>query len=276
MVQPDTASAARPPRAGAYGDLLVDPRPTSGRAWSASRTGSSSLRQPAGRPLVEVVVAVDEAGRGEAAAAVDAPRRPRAARAARPPPSAAMPAAVGEDPCPSACSVPAASTVAIAQPSIRSASLIPAPRAAPRRAAPRRGSSRSRCSGRGCRPAPRGSRRRRAPGRARSRSSVATIRPGRAEAALHGAGLDERLLHRAAASSAGREALDGHHLAALAPGRPATRQLHTRHVVEVHRARAALALLAGVLRAGQAEPLAQHVAAGSRPPRRRRPRGPRR
>ena len=39
----------------------------------------------------------------------------------------------------------------------------------------------------------------------------------------------------------------------------ATRQAQTGSAVEVDRARAALALLAGVLRAGQAEPLAQHV-----------------
>ena len=45
--------------------------------------------------------------------------------------------------------------------------------------------------------------------------------------------------------------------------------------VEEHRARAALALLAGVLRAGQPEPLAQRRRAGSRPPR-RRPRAARR
>ena len=48
----------------------------------------------------------------------------------------------------------------------------------PRLSARRRGSSRSRCSGRGCRPAPRGSRARSAPGLRASRSWVATIRPG--------------------------------------------------------------------------------------------------
>ena len=54
------------------------------------------------------------------------------------------------------------------------------------RAGRHRRSSRSRCSGRGCRTAPRGSRRR--SGSARSSSAaVATTRPGRAEAALDGA-----------------------------------------------------------------------------------------
>ena len=54
---------------------------------------------------------------------------------------------------------------------------------------------RSRCSGRGCRRAPRGSRRRSGPAAAEE-IDCRDDEPGRAEAALHGAGLDERLLHR--------------------------------------------------------------------------------
>ena len=57
---------------GAVGDLLVDPGPDRverGEPVEQDRV----LREAAGRPLVEVVVAVDEAGRGQAAAAVDAP-----------------------------------------------------------------------------------------------------------------------------------------------------------------------------------------------------------
>ncbi len=121
------------------------------------------LGQPPCRPLVEVVVAVDQArawpaGRGRRCAA-----RPRAAAAARRSrrPRCAAPSTSTQ---PSACSVPRALTVATAQPSMRSGPLSRAPRAAPTPAAPRRGSSRSRCSGRGCRRAPPGSPRRRAPG----------------------------------------------------------------------------------------------------------------
>ena len=64
------------------------------------------------------------------------------------------------------------------------------------RGGPRRGSSRSRCSGTGCRTAPRGCPRRTGCGLRSSSSSAATSRPGRAEAALDGAGVDERLLDR--------------------------------------------------------------------------------
>ena len=135
---------------------------------------------------------------------------------------------------------------------------MPRRRSARRRAAPRRGSSRSPCSGRGCRPAPRGSRRRSGAGCAASRSCDGDDQPGRAEAALHGAGLDERLLDRVQLAARGARP------STVTTSRPsAWRGEHQARAhelaVEVDRARAALALLAGVLRARQAEPLAQHV-----------------
>ena len=126
---------------------------------------------------------------------------------------------------------------------------------APPPAGPRRRSSRSRCSGRGCRRAPRGSRRRSASGLRASRSAVATTRPGRAEAALHRAGLDERLLHRCSSLAVG-EPLDRDDLVAVGLRREHEARADERPV-EQHRARAALALLARVLRARQPEPLAQ-------------------
>ena len=84
--------------------------------------------------------------------------------------------------------------------------------------------------------------------------------PGCAEPALHGAGGQERLLDRVELLVAGREPLDRHDARApLAPA-PAEHEAgaHER-AVEVDRARAALALLAGVLRSRQAHALAQHV-----------------
>ena len=81
--------------------------------------------------------------------------------------------------------------------------------------------------------------------------------PGRAEAALHRARVDERLLHRVQLV-AGAEALDRDDLVAV--------RLRREHearadelAVEQHGAGAALALLARVLRARQPEPLAQRV-----------------
>src|SRR3954468_7215522 len=109
--------------------------------------------------------------------------------------------------------------------------------------------------------------------------------PRRAEAALDGAGVDERLLDggefRALASvgvllgvlplrrpvparpllGVVREPLDGHDLAPLdLPGGDEARA--HRDAVQPDRAGPALPLLAGVLRAGQPEPLAQHVQQG--------------
>ena len=81
--------------------------------------------------------------------------------------------------------------------------------------------------------------------------------PRGAEAALHGAALEERLLHRVEILLR-REPLHGGDLAPLrlSGGDEARTR---RHAVEVHGAGSAFALLAGVLRAGQAHPLAQHV-----------------
>ena len=65
-----------------------------------------------------------------------------------------------------------------AVPELSNSLLLGIRRSGRRPAGPRRGSSRSRCSGRGCRTAPRGSRRRSGAGLRSSRSTVATIRPG--------------------------------------------------------------------------------------------------
>ena len=79
----------------------------------------------------------------------------------------------------------------------------------------------------------------------------------RAEAALDGARLDERLLDAVERVPAG-EALDRDDLVAVGLRRQHEARADER-AVEEHRARAALALLARVLRAGQAEPLAERV-----------------
>src|SRR5215217_350009 len=80
---------------------------------------------------------------------------------------------------------------------------------------------------------------------------------GGAEAALDGAGFDERLLYRVE-GVVGGQALDGGDLGAL--GLAGQDQAGAdQDAVQVDRTRAALALLAGVLGAGQAEALAQHV-----------------
>ncbi len=80
----------------------------------------------------------------------------------------------------------------------------------------------------------------------------------RAEAALHRARLEEGLLDRMETRPRRRQALDGHDRRALGLAREHEARAHQRPV-QVHRAGAALALLAGVLRARQAHPLAQHV-----------------
>src|SRR5581483_8041266 len=78
---------------------------------------------------------------------------------------------------------------------------------------------------------------------------------GRAEAALHGAGVDERLLDGVELAAV-REPLHRRHLVPVRlRGEHEARA--DEHAVEQHRARAALALLARVLRARQAELLAQ-------------------
>jgi hypothetical protein len=80
---------------------------------------------------------------------------------------------------------------------------------------------------------------------------------GGAEAALDGAGLHERLLDRVEGVAVG-QALDRDDLGAL--GLAGQDQAGAdQDAVQVDGAGAALALLAGVLGAGQAEALAQHV-----------------
>ena len=79
--------------------------------------------------------------------------------------------------------------------------------------------------------------------------------PGRAEAALDGARVDERLLHRMQRVLAG-EPFDRDDLVALRLRREHEARADERSVEE-HGARAALALLAGVLRARQLERVAQ-------------------
>ena len=81
--------------------------------------------------------------------------------------------------------------------------------------------------------------------------------PGRAEPALHRAGIDERLLHVAGRAERG-DALDGDDRLADAPRGQHEAGAH-QLAVDQHAARAALALLARALAAHQAEPLAQHV-----------------
>jgi hypothetical protein len=78
---------------------------------------------------------------------------------------------------------------------------------------------------------------------------------GCTEAALHGARVDERLLHHVQPVAV-CEPLDRRHLVAVGLRREHEAGADER-AVEQHRARAALTLLAGVLRAGEAELLAQ-------------------
>ena len=92
---------------------------------------------------------------------------------------------------------------------------------------------------------------------------------GRAEPALHRAGLDERALHVGhRAAFVGLQPFDGHDLGADGRRREHEARAH-EHAVDEHRARAALALLAAGLRARQPEPLAQHVEQALTEPRRR-------
>ena len=168
---------AEPGRGGGADHVLVEPLPDRvERGEPAEQV--VLLGQPAGRPLVEVVVGVDQAGGGETAAAVDdLVRRPRPTSGpAGPGPTAAI-RAPSTTMCPSAYSVPGLVDRGDRAALDHRASSRSRPRAT-RPAAPRRGSSRSRCSGRGSRPAPRGCRRR--PGRRSrwSRSCTATTSPG--------------------------------------------------------------------------------------------------
>ena len=85
---------------------------------------------------------------------------------------------------------------------------------APPPAAPRRRSSRSRCSGRGCPRAPRGSRRRTGSALRSQQVGGRDDEARRAEAALHRARLDERLLHGMQLVAVG-EPLDRRHVVAV-------------------------------------------------------------
>jgi len=81
--------------------------------------------------------------------------------------------------------------------------------------------------------------------------------PRRAEAALHGARVDERLLHRVQLVAVGQSLHGTHRVALGLAGRDQARA--HRRVVQVDRAGTAFALFAGILRAGQAESFAEHV-----------------
>ena len=123
------------------------------------------------------------------------------------------------------------------------------------RAARRRRSSRSRCSGRGCPRAPRGSRRRTGRACARSRSAVATTRPGvQKPHCTAPASTNACCTGCSASPSASPSTVVTSWPSACAAS---TRHAQTSVAVEQHRARAALALLARVLRAREAELLAQ-------------------
>ena len=89
------------------------------------------------------------------------------------------------------------------------------------------------------------------------------IMPGRAEAALHRARLDEGALHRVQRPVGGLQPLDGHHLAAVEQ-RGGQQAGVDRLAVEQDGAGAALALAAAGLGAGQAERLAQQLRRGRR------------
>src|SRR5712692_833342 len=80
---------------------------------------------------------------------------------------------------------------------------------------------------------------------------------GRAEPTLDGARLDEGVLNRVKSATAG-QAFDRDDLPTLDLAREHEAGADQRSV-EVHGARSALALLAGILRAEQAKALAQHV-----------------
>ncbi len=129
-----------------------------------------------------------------------------------------------------------------------------APCQPPPRAARRRRSSGTRCSGRGCPRAPRGSRRRSDPGGARAgRRSRRRARACRSRTARHP---PRRTPPAHGAARRLGQPLDRHHLVAVGlRGEDEARA--DEPAVEQHRAGSALALLAGVLRPGQPEPLAQ-------------------
>ena len=123
-----------------------------------------------------------------------------------------------------------------------------------RRPAPRRRSSGSRCSGRGCRTAPRGSRPRSGSGTRASRSAVATTSPGVQKP--HWTAPASTNASWTRWSSPSGEPLDRHDLVPVRLRGEHEARADER-AVQQHGARAALALLARVLRPGQPEPLAE-------------------
>ena len=187
-------------------------------------------------------------------------RRPRPSGRADPSPTATIRSS-SITRCPSRYSVPAASTVAIAQPSmtVRIVTSAAPRRCARRPAGRRRGSSRSPCTGTGCPPAPRGSRGRSGRGLRRSRSWLATISPG-----VQNPHCTPPASTNARCTSCRPAPSPLAIPSTVTTSRPcacaaSTRQEHTSFAVEVDRARSALALLACVLRSGEAEMLAQRV-----------------
>ena len=130
--------------------------------------------------------------------------------------------------------------------------------------APHRGSSGSPCTGRGCRPAPRGPTPRRGAASRRSSSWTATISPGvqkphcTAPASRNACCTGWRSSPSASPSMV---TID------VAVGLPGSHQARAHEdVVHQHRARSALALLAGVLRTPQLQALAQDVEQALAPP----------
>src|SRR5438552_10721128 len=79
-----------------------------------------------------------------------------------------------------------------------------------------------------------------------------------AEPALHGAGIDEGLLHERRRARLVGDALDGHDRT-IDRGRAQDEARADQKTVDEHRARTTFALLARVLRTRQTEPLSQYV-----------------
>ena len=239
-------------------DPLVDPRPDRVQLDEPLEQ-RRLLRQPARGPLVEVVVAVDQARRGEQPARVD----PLALAARRGPGPTATIRLPSMTTCPSRCTVAvdrrdraAARGSCAAASRDRVEDLLVARAAA--EVAGERLADLGVASATGCAPAGRAWRR---SGPA-CRSRTARRRP-RGTPPAPGAARPRR------------RALDGHDRAPLGLPRRDQARAH-EHAVEVDRARAALALLARVLGARAAAAARAARRAATRPPRRRRPRAARR
>ena len=271
MVGAGRAAGAGQPRQGApRGDVdgtLVDPGPDRVERGQPAEQGLVD-GEPAGDPLVEVVVGVDQPGREQAAGAVD---QPAAAVRARRLPRGRGRGSRADRGDPVALEDDVAGRVLVTRGVHRDevgalddgGAHEPAPVHAARVGHPVRRQPhgvqdllvpRAAAEVAGQRLADLGVGGVRLPGQ-----QVVGLhqQPGGAEAALHRPRLDERLLEGVQVVAL-REALDRADLAALglAGGDQAGAD---RHAVEVDGARTALALLAGVLGPGQAHPLAQDV-----------------